>query len=63
MAPITSGFFRVEKGGKATATYTYFEVKIITEGELIISDGTGQKVKAVIGDVLYFPKGSTSTSA
>ncbi|GAB7357343.1 hypothetical protein MBLNU459_g8295t2 [Dothideomycetes sp. NU459] len=57
--PITSGFFRVEKGGKATATYTYFEVKVIVEDTLIVSDGTGQKVTAVKGDILYFPKDST----
>ncbi|KAJ5107915.1 hypothetical protein N7456_004590 [Penicillium angulare] len=59
--PITSGFFRVEKGGKATATYTYFEVKFIVDGVLIVSDDSGQKVKAVKGDVLYFPKGATIT--
>ncbi|OAL52229.1 hypothetical protein IQ07DRAFT_597874 [Pyrenochaeta sp. DS3sAY3a] len=61
VAPLTSGFFRVDPGGKTTSTYTYFEVKIIVEGDLIISDATGQKVKAVVGDVLYFPKGATIT--
>ncbi|GAB7357344.1 hypothetical protein MBLNU459_g8295t1 [Dothideomycetes sp. NU459] len=61
--PITSGFFRVEKGGKATATYTYFEVKVIVEDTLIVSDGTGQKVTAVKGDILYFPKDSTRDAA
>lgn len=62
IAPLTSGFFRVDKGGKTTATYAYYEVKIIVEGDLIVSDGTGQKVNAVRGDVLYFPKGATSKS-
>lgn len=60
VAPLTSGFFRAVPGGKTTSTYTYFEVKLIVEGDLIVSDATGQKVKAVAGDVLYFPKGATS---
>ena len=43
-----------------TATYTYYEFKLVIAGDLVVSDGTGQKVKAVKGDVLYFPKGVTS---
>ena len=58
--PIASGVFRVDKGGKATAPYTYFEVKVVVERVLIDSDTTGQKVRAVEGGVLYFPKGATS---
>ncbi|KAJ4182216.1 hypothetical protein NW767_005391 [Fusarium falciforme] len=61
VAPLTSGFFRAEAGAKTTSTYTYFEVKLVVEGDLIVSDGTGQKVNAVAGDVLYFPKGATIT--
>jgi len=41
--------------------YTYHEMKIIVDGEFEISDETGQKVKAVKGDVFYFPKGSKIT--
>jgi ethanolamine utilization protein EutQ (cupin superfamily) len=33
-------------------------MKIIVDGEFDIEDSTGQKVHAVKGDVLYFPKGS-----
>lgn len=43
-----------------TTTYAYHEYKFITEGDIVISDATGQKVKAVKGDVVYFPKGATS---
>ncbi|KAH6975660.1 hypothetical protein EDB80DRAFT_883616 [Ilyonectria destructans] len=61
ISPLTSGFFRAAPGEKATSTYTYFEVKLVVEGDLIVSDGTGQRVQAVVGDVLYFPKGATIT--
>ncbi|ETS84252.1 hypothetical protein PFICI_02277 [Pestalotiopsis fici W106-1] len=59
--PITSGFYRIEKGATMTATYTYYEFKLVVAGDLIVSDSTGQKVKAVKGDIIYFPKGATIT--
>ena len=33
-------------------------MKFIVDGEFEITDGSGQSVKAVKGDVLFFPKGS-----
>ena len=36
-------------------------MKIIVDGEFVISDGTGQKVTGRKGDVFYFPKGSKIT--
>jgi ethanolamine utilization protein EutQ (cupin superfamily) len=36
-------------------------MKIIIEGEFDISDECGNKVHAIPGDVLYFPKGSKIT--
>jgi ethanolamine utilization protein EutQ (cupin superfamily) len=36
-------------------------MKIIMEGEIWITDETGTTVKAVVGDVLYFEKGSEIT--
>ncbi len=36
-------------------------MKIILEGEYEISDETGQKVRALPGDVFHFPKGSKIT--
>lgn len=59
--PISCGFYRLEAGTPLVYTYTYHEMKIIIEGEFDISDGTGQEVHAVAGDVFYFPKGSVIT--
>ncbi|KAG0645051.1 hypothetical protein D0Z07_9096 [Hyphodiscus hymeniophilus] len=61
VAPISSGFYRLEKGTPLVYEYTYHEMKIIVDGEFDISDETGQKVHAVKGDVFYFPKGSKIT--
>ena len=59
--PITAGLFRLEAGESMTYTYTYHEIKLILDGELHISDDTGQTVEATQGDLFYFPKGSTIT--
>jgi ethanolamine utilization protein EutQ (cupin superfamily) len=53
VAPIVSGFYRLEKGTPLVYDYTYHEMKIIVDGEFDISDETGQKVHAVKGDVFY----------
>jgi len=60
-APISAGFYRLEKGTPLVYHYTYHEMKIIVDGEFDISDETGQKKHVVKGDVLYFPKGSKIT--
>lgn len=54
---ICAGFFHLEKGNELVYDYDYDEMKIVVEGTFIISDGTGQKVTATVGDVLYFPAG------
>jgi mannose-6-phosphate isomerase-like protein (cupin superfamily) len=59
-APISCGFFKIDKGNSLTYTYDYDEAKIITAGEMNVNDGT-QTVKAVPGDILFFPVGSTIT--
>jgi ethanolamine utilization protein EutQ (cupin superfamily) len=59
-APIACGLFRMEKGNALTYTYDYDEAKIIIEGSMYVSDGAS-KVNAKVGDVLFFPKGSTIT--
>ena len=59
--PITSGLFRLEKGNQLTYTYTYHKMKLIIDGEFKIADETGTEVIATVGDLLYFPKGSTIT--
>ncbi|MFA6179625.1 MAG: cupin domain-containing protein [Methylophilaceae bacterium] len=58
---ICAGFFRLEKGNSLVYDYDYEEMKIIVEGEFIISDETGQKVTGKPGDVFYFPSGSRIT--
>lgn len=60
-APISCGFYRLEKGTPLVYTYTYHEMKIILEGEFVISDETGGEVHAKPGDVFYFLKGSVIT--
>jgi ethanolamine utilization protein EutQ (cupin superfamily) len=52
-APISGGFYRLEKGTPLVYDYTYHEMKIILDGEFDISDSAGTKVHAVKGDVLY----------
>lgn len=59
---IVSGFYRMEKSDEPLVyEYTYHEMKIIVEGEMLISDETGKQVHATVGDVFYFPKGSVIT--
>ncbi len=41
--------------------YTYHEMKMIVDGEFVISDETGQRVTGRRGDVFYFPRGSRIT--
>ena len=52
---LTSGLFRMNHGELLQYTYTYEEVKYIVDGEFHLTDGTGQKVVAVAGDIMYFP--------
>lgn len=59
-APITGGFFKVEKGAKSTATFTFSEVKYIISGDIVFTDSNGQRVVAKAGEVVYIPRGATS---
>lgn len=59
---IVGGFFHLNNSDKPLVyTYDYEEMKIIVAGEFIISDESGQKVHAHVGDVLYFGNGETIT--
>ncbi|KAJ5143566.1 uncharacterized protein N7515_002353 [Penicillium bovifimosum] len=60
-APMSAGFYRLEKGTPLVYTYTYDEMKIILEGSFGITDETGATVTATKGDVFYFPAGTTIT--
>ncbi|KAI0177548.1 putative ethanolamine utilization protein [Pestalotiopsis sp. NC0098] len=59
--PISAGLYRLEKGEPLVYTYKYDEMKIFLEGDMTITDATGQSVKATKGDVFFFPAGSTIT--
>lgn len=59
--PISSGFYRLEKGTPLVYAYHYHEMKVILEGSFDITDEAGNTVHAVPGDVFYFPKGSKIT--
>ncbi|CZF85857.1 cupin domain-containing protein [Grimontia marina] len=59
-APIACGIFKIEKGNPLVYTYDYDDSKVILDGHIYFSDGN-QKVKGEVGDVLFFPKGSTIT--
>ena len=58
---ICAGFFHLLKGNDLNYSYDYEEMKIVVEGTFVISDDTGQKATATVGDVLYFPAGSNIT--
>jgi uncharacterized cupin superfamily protein len=59
---IVGGFFRMEKSDTPLVyEYNYHEMKVIVEGEMVITDETGYSVEAKVGDVFYFEKGSVIT--
>ena len=59
---LCGGFFHLNKSDKPLVyTYDYEEMKIIVAGEFIISDESGQKVHAHVGDVFFFADGETIT--
>lgn len=61
--PLTSGFYRQNKGEKLVYPYDYDEMKIIleVEGEFNISDQDGNSYSVKPGDALYIAKGDTIT--
>ena len=59
---IAAGFFHLKKSDEPLVyEYTYHEMKCIVEGEMIITDEEGNVAHAKVGDVFYFPAGSTIT--
>jgi ethanolamine utilization protein EutQ (cupin superfamily) len=58
---ITAGLFRLEAGESMTYTYTYHEMKLIVDGELHITDCTGETVVGTKGHLFYFPDGCEVT--
>lgn len=58
-APISAGFFRIEKGRPCVFRYEFDEAKHFIEGQCVVQDETGARVTARPGDVMLFTKGST----
>lgn len=59
-AVFCSGFFELFRSEPLVYEYTYDETKYVVDGEFVLTDmATGQVVRAVRGDVLFFPKGTT----
>jgi ethanolamine utilization protein EutQ (cupin superfamily) len=56
---LAAGFFRMEPSESFIYDYTYDEMKLVIEGDLVLTDvATGQVVEAGPLDVLHFPKGT-----
>jgi len=55
---MTAGLYLDKAGPILHYTYTYEEFKYIMDGEFHLEDGTGQKVVAKKGDLMYFPNGT-----
>lgn len=59
--PLTCGFFRMEKGDPLTYKYGFDEMKLVVEGEVIVTNESGQSRKGIPGDIFYFSSGSEIT--
>lgn len=55
-----TGFFELKASEPLVYTYTYDEMKVVIQGEFILTDvSTGEATRAKERDVLFFPKGTT----
>ncbi|MDJ0358218.1 cupin domain-containing protein [Paenarthrobacter sp. PH39-S1] len=55
-----AGFFELKASEPLVYTYTYDEMKVVVQGEFILTDQTtGDVTHAKERDVLFFPKGTT----
>jgi ethanolamine utilization protein EutQ (cupin superfamily) len=56
---LSSGFFELKSGAPLEYEYTYDETKIVVKGEFLLTDiDTGESLRAGVGEVLFFPKGT-----
>lgn len=58
---MAAGLYRIDAGPPLHYTYAYEEFKYVVEGEYHLEDGTGQRLVAKRGDLLYFPCGVNVT--
>ncbi|MDJ0358358.1 cupin domain-containing protein [Paenarthrobacter sp. PH39-S1] len=60
---MSAGFFELKASDPLVYTYTYDEMKVVVQGEFILTDQrTGGVTHAKERDVLFFPKGTTVKS-
>lgn len=59
-AVLSGGFFELKAGAPLVYEYTYDEIKLVFKGEFLLTDvATGESLRAGVGEVLFFPKGTT----
>ncbi len=57
---MSAGFFELTASDPLVYTYTYDEMKVVVQGEFILTDQrTGDVTHGKERDVLFFPKGTT----
>ncbi|MET3175741.1 UNVERIFIED_ORG: ethanolamine utilization protein EutQ [Arthrobacter sp. UYCu721] len=57
---MSAGFFELKASEPLVYKYTYDEMKVVVQGEFILTDqSTGEVTRAKERDVLFFPKGTT----
>lgn len=57
---ISCGFFELKASEPLVYEYTYDEMKVVIQGEFILTDqATGEVTRAKERDILFFPKGTT----
>ncbi|MBO1267275.1 cupin domain-containing protein [Arthrobacter cavernae] len=55
-----AGFFELKKSEPLVYEYTYDEMKIVVQGEFILTDmASGETTVAKERDILFFPQGTT----
>ncbi|QHK20148.1 ethanolamine utilization protein [Pseudarthrobacter psychrotolerans] len=57
---MSAGYFELQAAEPLLYTYTYDEMKLVVQGEFILTDqATGDVTHAKERDVLFFPRGTT----
>lgn len=57
-APITAGLFRMGAGESLPYSYDFSEFKVLLEGEITVTDDSGEVYELKAGDMIYFPTGT-----
>jgi ethanolamine utilization protein EutQ (cupin superfamily) len=57
-APITAGLFRMGKGQAMPYTYDFDEFKLVLEGEMTVTEESGNVYELKAGDLIQFSAGA-----